>query len=149
MQDSGKSARAMNKSEIAVIRRQAMFRVILKLNNKVVKELKIDQKKIIIGRDTTSDIQIDNIAVSREHAMIIKGPNYYFIEDMHSKNGTFVNGKIITKKFLKIDDEILIGKHSLQIILEEAPAIKEKKNVKGIDSTYRMGAAEYKRIING
>ena len=126
-----------------------MIRVLLKLNNKVLKELKIDQNEIIVGRDETSDIQIDNIAVSREHAMIVKGPNYYFIEDMHSKNGTFVNGKIINKKFLNIDDEILIGKHSLQIILEEEPAIGKKKNVKGIDSTYKMRVAEYKRILIG
>jgi pSer/pThr/pTyr-binding forkhead associated (FHA) protein len=126
-----------------------MFKVILKLKGKVLKQLKIDQNEIIIGRDETSDIQIDNIAVSREHATIIKGPNYYFIEDMHSKNGTFVNGKKINKKFLKVDDEILIGKHSLKIILEEDPAQKKKKNIKGIDSTYRMGAAEYKRLIKG
>lgn len=126
-----------------------MFRVTLKLNSKVVKELTIDQTEIIVGRDTTSNIQIDNIAVSREHAKIIKGPNYYFIEDMHSKNGTFVNGKKINKKFLKADDEVIIGKHRLQIILDEDPALKKKQNVQGIDSTYRMGAAEYKRIING
>ena len=126
-----------------------MFKVILKLKGKVLKQLKIDQNEIIIGRDESSDIQIDNIAVSREHATIIKGPNYYFIEDMHSKNGTFVNGKKINKKFLKVDDEILIGKHSLKIILEEDPAQKKKKNIKGIDSTYRMGAAEYKRLIKG
>ena len=126
-----------------------MFKVILKLKNKVLKELKIDQNEIIIGRDTTSDIQIDNIAVSREHAMIAKGPNCYFIEDLQSKNGTFVNGKIIKKKFLKIDDEILIGKHCLQIIQEEAPAIKKKKNVRAIDTTYRMDAAEYKQILKG
>jgi len=126
-----------------------MFKVKLKLKDKVLKQLKIDQNEIIIGRDTTSDIQIDNIAVSREHAMIIKGPNYYFIEDMHSKNGTFVNGKKINKKFLKANDEILIGKHSLQIILEENPTQKKKRDVKGIDSTYRMGAAEYKRLIKG
>ena len=126
-----------------------MFRAILKLNNKVLKELIIDQNEIIIGRDTTSDIQIDNIAVSREHAMIVKGPNCYSIEDLQSKNGTFVNGKIIKKKFLNIEDEILIGKHCLQIILEDAPVKKKKKNIKAIDTTYRMGAAEYKQILKG
>ena len=118
-------------------------------SNTVLKEYIIDQNEIIVGRDETSDIQIDNIAVSREHATIIKGPNYYFIEDMQSKNGTFVNGKKINKKFLKPEDEVIIGKHCLQIILDENPALKKKKNVIGIESTYRMGAAEYKRIING
>jgi len=124
-----------------------MLRIILKFNNTVLKELKIDQDEIIIGRDTGNDIQIDNIAVSREHARIIKGPNYYFIEDMSSKNGTFVNGKKIKKKFLKGDDEITIGKHSLQIVLEEDPAIMKKRKIKGIDSTFRLGPAEYKRIL--
>ena len=124
-----------------------MLRIILKFNNTVLKELKIDQDEIIIGRDTGNDIQIDNIAVSREHARIIKGPKYYFIEDMSSKNGTFVNGKKINKKFLKEDDEITIGKHSLQIVLEENPAKMKKKKIKGIDSTFRLGPAEYKRIL--
>ena len=124
-----------------------MLRIILKFNNTVLKELKIDQDEIIIGRDTGNDIQIDNIAVSREHARIIKGPNYYFIEDMSSKNGTFVNGKKINKKFLKEDDEITIGKHSLQNVLEENPAKMKKKKIKGIDSTFRLGPAEYKRIL--
>lgn len=124
-----------------------MFRIILKLNNTVLKELKIDQDEIIIGRDTGSDIQIDNIAVSREHAMITKGPNYIFVADMNSKNGTFVNGKKINKKYLKDDDEILIGKHSLQIVLEEDSATMKKRKIKGIDSTFEMGPAEYKRIL--
>jgi pSer/pThr/pTyr-binding forkhead associated (FHA) protein len=124
-----------------------MLRIILQFNNTVLKELKIDQDEIIIGRDTGNDIQIDNIAVSREHARIIKGPNYYFIEDMSSKNGTFVNGKKINKKFLKEDDEITIGKHSLKIVLEENPAKMKKKKIKGIDSTFRLGPAEYKRIL--
>ena len=44
------------------------------------------------------------------------------------------------------DDEILIGKHSLQIVLEDNPA-KERK-VKGIDSTYMLGPTAVRRIFN-
>ncbi len=90
-----------------------MLRIILKFNSTVIKELKIDQDEIIIGRDSGNDVQIDNAAVSREHAKIIRGPNYYLIEDLNSTNGTFVNGK----------------------------------KIKGIDSTYRLGPAEVKRIF--
>ena len=125
-----------------------MLRIILKFNNTVRKELKIDQDEIIIGRDAGNDIQIDNVAVSREHAKICKGPNYYFIEDLNSTNGTFINGKKINKKFLKEDDEISIGKHSLQIVLEDHPALMKEKKLKGIDPTYKMGPAEYKRMFN-
>ena len=124
-----------------------MLRIILKFNSTVIKELKIDQDEIIIGRDSGNDVQIDNVAVSREHAKIIRGQNYYLIEDLNSTNGTFVNGKKINKKYLKEDDEISIGKHSLQIILEEHPAIRKGEKIKGIDSTYKLGPAEFRRIL--
>jgi pSer/pThr/pTyr-binding forkhead associated (FHA) protein len=123
------------------------LRIILKFNSTVLKELKIGQDEIIIGRDSGNDIQIDNVAVSREHARIIKGPNFYLIEDLNSTNGTFVNGKKINKKFLQEVDEISIGKHSLQIVLEDPPAIMNERKLKGIDTTYRLGPAEYKRIF--
>ena len=124
-----------------------MFRIIMKFNSTVLKELKIDQDEIIIGRDAGNDIQIDNIAVSREHARIIRGPNYYFIEDLNSTNGTFVNGKKINKKYLIESDEISIGKHSLQIVLEDHPIKMKERKIKGIDSTFRLGPTEYKRTF--
>ena len=124
-----------------------MLNILLKLQDTVFKEFKIDQNKVIIGRDPGSDIQIDNIAISREHACIVKGPNDYFIEDMNSKNGIFIHGKKINKKFLKTNDEITIGKYSLQIVLEDDPAVRKKKATKGIDTTYRMGPAEYKKVL--
>jgi pSer/pThr/pTyr-binding forkhead associated (FHA) protein len=124
-----------------------MLQIIIKLNNTVIKEFNTDQNEIIIGREPSSDIQIDNIAISREHACIVKGPNDCFIEDMNSKNGIFINGKKINKKFLKTNDEITIGKYSLQIVLEEDPAIRKNRKTKAIDTTYRMGAAEYKKIL--
>ena len=124
-----------------------MLRIILKFNSTVIKEIKIDQDEIIIGRDSENEVQIDNVAVSREHAKIIKDSNSYYIQDLNSTNGTFVNGKKINKKFLKKDDEISIGKHSLQIILEEPLAIRKGGKIKGIDSTYRLGPSEVKRIL--
>ena len=124
-----------------------MLRIILKFNSTVINEFKIDQDEIIIGRDSDNEVQIDNVAVSREHAKIIRGPNSCLIEDLNSTNGTFVNGKKINKKFLNKNDEISIGKHSLQIILEEPTAIRKGKKIKGIDSTYKLGAAEVKQLL--
>ena len=124
------------------------MRIIMKFNSTVLKELKIDQDEIIIGRDSDNDIQIDNIAVSREHARIVRGPNYYFIEDLNSTNGTFVNGKKINKKYLIEHDEISIGKHALQIALEDHPTKTKERKRKGIETTYRLGPTEYKRMFN-
>jgi pSer/pThr/pTyr-binding forkhead associated (FHA) protein len=124
-----------------------MLSILIKLHDTVIKEFKTDQNEIIIGRDPSCDIQIDNIAISREHACILKGSNDYSIEDMNSKNGIFINGKKTNKKFLKTNDEIIIGKYSLQIVLEEDSAIRKKNKIKGIASTYGMGRREYKKIL--
>lgn len=124
-----------------------MFRIIVKFNNTVLKEIKIDQDVIVIGRDPGNDIQVDNMAVSREHARIIKEQNYYLIEDLKSTNGTFVNGKKINKKFLTKDDEISIGKHILQVALEDHPAIAKEPKPKGIDRTYKLGSTEFQRLL--
>ena len=125
-----------------------MYRILLSFGGAVIKEFKIDQDEIIIGRDSGNDVQIDNVAVSREHAKIIRDKDYCFIEDLNSTNGTFVNGTRINNKYLKEDDEISIGKHSLQIILEEHPSKRKGKKIKGIDRTYKLGPAEFKRILN-
>jgi pSer/pThr/pTyr-binding forkhead associated (FHA) protein len=78
-----------------------MLRILLKFNRSIIKELKIDRDEIIIGRDSGNDVQIDNEAVSREHAKIIRDQNYYLIEDLTSTNGTFVNGKQVKKSARK------------------------------------------------
>jgi pSer/pThr/pTyr-binding forkhead associated (FHA) protein len=124
-----------------------MLRILLSFGGTVIKEFKIDQDEIIIGRDSGNDVQIDNVAVSREHAKIIRDKHYYFIEDLESTNGTFVNGIRINNKYLKEDDEISIGKHSLQIILEDHRSKRKEKKIRGINRTYKMGPAEFKRIL--
>ena len=124
-----------------------MLRIIIKFKDAVVKELKTDQKEIVIGRDSSCDIQIDNIAISREHARIVQGPNDCLVEDLNSSNGIFINGRKINKKFLKTGDEIVIGKYTLNILLEADPALQKKRKIKSIDTTYRMGPAEYKEIL--
>ena len=124
-----------------------MLRILIKFKDAVVKELKTDQKEIVIGRESSCDIQIDNIAISREHARIVQGPNDCLIEDLNSSNGIFINGRKINKKFLKTGDEIVIGKYTLNILLDDDPDLQKKRKIKSIDTTYRMGPAEYKEIL--
>ena len=45
-------------------------------------QVESDKSEVTIGRDPEADIQIDNISVSRIHAKIIKGPNYYLLQDL-------------------------------------------------------------------
>jgi diguanylate cyclase (GGDEF)-like protein len=50
------------------------------------------KKTLLIGRDSSSDIKIHDSSVSRKHAMILTDENRYFVQDLGSKNGTWVSG---------------------------------------------------------
>jgi hypothetical protein len=65
----------------------------------------------IIGRDATSDVQIDDRQVTRRHAEISRASSGYTIRDLGSKNGTFVNGEAVleTPRPLHNGDEISIA----------------------------------------
>ncbi|MDO5716033.1 MAG: FHA domain-containing protein [Tissierellia bacterium] len=66
--------------------------------------------KTLIGRDDKCDIVLKDRFVSKRHARIIKDQGIYFIEDLHSANGTFLNGEQIFEVIeLKDKDLIDIG----------------------------------------
>ena len=97
-------------------------KLVLSLNASVLGEYNLEKERITIGRKSDNDIQIDNLAVSGQHAAIITILNDSFLEDLDSTNGTFVNGKLIKKHVLKNRDVVSIGKHELKYINEEATA---------------------------
>jgi len=130
------------------------MKILLMINNTVLKEYMIDQNETIIGRDSDCDIQIDNIGVSREHARITKeharitkGPDDYCVEDMDSINGTFVNGQKVTKKLLNTGDEITIGKYFLKVHYEDDPATAKNTQIDEALNTYRMGPKDFEKIF--
>ena len=80
----------------------------------VLGSYEISRDKMIIGRADDCDIAIDNLAISRHHAILEKRDNIFTINDLDSNNGTFVNGQIINEATdLNFGDEIGIGKHVL------------------------------------
>jgi len=91
-----------------------MAKLILSVDGQVLKEFTLSKERTLIGRKAHNDIQIDNLAVSGEHAAIITILNDSFIEDLGSTNGTMVNGKPIKKHFLQNNDVVEIGKHKLK-----------------------------------
>jgi pSer/pThr/pTyr-binding forkhead associated (FHA) protein len=97
-----------------------MAKLILTFNGKVFGEYPIVKERMTVGRKPGNDIQIDNLAVSSQHAAIITILDDSFLEDLESTNGTFVNGKRIKKHALQNGDIIGIGKHELKYISEHA-----------------------------
>jgi len=64
-----------------------------------------------IGRESDSDIFLDDITISRKHAEIEKIDTYHKITDLGSLNGIYVNGKLVEEKILGNGDKIQIGKY--------------------------------------
>ena len=99
-----------------------MAKLIMSLDNAVIREVPLDKERFTIGRKAHNDIQIDNLAVSGEHGVIVTILNDSFLEDLGSTNGTLVNGQPIKKHFLQPNDVIELGKYKLKYI-NEAPKV--------------------------
>jgi len=84
----------------------------------VLKEIALTKERTTIGRKPHNDIQIDNLAVSGEHAVIVTILQDSFLEDLGSTNGTVVNGQPIKKHFLQNSDIIELGKYKLKYVNE-------------------------------
>ena len=97
-----------------------MPRILLKFNDDVLKVIDTSKELITLGRNLKNDIQIDNLAVSNFHAHIVRQLGHYFVEDLGSTNGTFVNDRKISKWALVDNDVITIGKHAIVFLDEEA-----------------------------
>jgi pSer/pThr/pTyr-binding forkhead associated (FHA) protein len=99
-----------------------MAKVILSLEGSVIREMNLDKERVTIGRKPQNDIQIENLAVSSEHARIVTILNDSFLEDLGSTNGTLVNGNPIKKHILQNNDEIEIGKYLLRFVSDASGA---------------------------
>ncbi len=101
-----------------------MAKLILSIEGATLKEIPLTKGRTTIGRKPQNDIQIDNLAISGEHAVLAMIGNDAFIEDINSTNGTFVNGQQVKKQLLQNGDSIELGKYSLKYVSEAAqPAL--------------------------
>jgi pSer/pThr/pTyr-binding forkhead associated (FHA) protein len=73
----------------------------------------MDADTTSIGRDPGSAIFLDDITVSRKHAVFERRDGAWFIRDIGSLNGTYVNGEQVEQTKLATGDEVQIGKFKL------------------------------------
>jgi len=76
----------------------------------------LERTQTTIGRTPDCDIFLDDVTVSRRHAIVAKGAGTFTIEDLGSLNGTFLNRHRIEKAELENGDEIQIGKYRLILL---------------------------------
>ena len=106
-----------------------MAKLILSMDGLVLKEIPLTKERTTIGRKPHNDIQIDNLAVSGEHAVIVTILNDSFLEDLGSTNGTLVNGNTVKKHFLQNNDVVELGKYKLSTLPSPAPRSRPKRPI--------------------
>ena len=95
-----------------------MAKLILSMDGLVLKEIPLNKERLSIGRKPHNDIQIDNLAISGDHAVVVTILADSFLEDLNSTNGTLVNGQPIKKHFLRNNDIIELGKYKLKYLAD-------------------------------
>jgi len=95
-----------------------MPKLILSMDGLVLKEIPLTKERTSIGRKPHNDIQIDNLAISGEHAVITAILDDAFLEDRNSTNGTYVNGQPVKKCALQNNDVVELGKYRIKFIVD-------------------------------
>jgi len=107
-----------------------MYKLLQIVDGNVVAEYELTQTRFSVGRNPGNELQPDDASVSGSHASVMLAPSPYLddameasIEDQGSTNGTFVNGKPVSRQLLKHGDMLTIGTLSLKFIDEQALAL--------------------------
>jgi hypothetical protein len=76
----------------------------------------LEGDRMSVGRRPESDVFLDDVTVSRDHALIVRRGSDYFLDDSGSLNGTYVNRRRIDSHRLVDGDELQIGKYKLAFL---------------------------------
>jgi pSer/pThr/pTyr-binding forkhead associated (FHA) protein len=76
----------------------------------------LEGDRLTVGRRPDSDIFLDDVTVSRDHAILVRRGSDYHLDDCGSLNGTYVNRRRIESHRLADGDELQIGKYKLAFL---------------------------------
>ena len=122
-----------------------MPKIVLKYNDKVVKEIPLTDVVVNIGRKADNDLVIDNLAVSSYHARIARLEDGFVVQDTGSTNGIFLNGEKVVQHTLKFGDQILIGKHV--VVFQDGAVAPASPSAEKQNGALKFGRYEIVREI--
>jgi pSer/pThr/pTyr-binding forkhead associated (FHA) protein len=117
-------------------------KLLVKLHGQGSRSIDLTQDGFTIGRKSGNELVIEDHTVSGQHARIVKIQSVYFLEDLKSTNGTFVNGKRIERHQLRDADVITIGQHRMIFQEPVAPAGAASVPAAHLDQTMVIGSAD-------
>ena len=131
-----------------------MATLLLGFKKKILRRYALEKgASIVVGRRGSNHVVIDNAAVSDSHARIFSRGGEFYVEDLDSTNGTFVNNKSVKTRRLHDGDVIAIGRHELTVDLSgaldaEGPMAPPSVGaVASRDKTSSLSTVGYRKII--
>jgi hypothetical protein len=99
-----------------MIAREGAALVVRAGGGRVGESFPLDHERMSIGRRPDSDVFLDDVTVSRDHAMLVRRHDEIHLDDLGSLNGTYVNRRRIDSQRLEDGDEVQIGKYKLTFL---------------------------------
>jgi len=108
-----------------------LAKLILKNDGINIRSYLLEKAATTIGRNNDSDVHLDDYSISGLHTVIVAEKNPYlddaqdfFVQDMESTNGSFVNGERVERHLLKHGDIVKVGNHELTFDLGQNPTLE-------------------------
>ena len=87
--------------------------LLVRLGDRVVFQMPIVKDVTSVGRSSSNDLALDNLSVSRKHAMVLRAEGRLVVMDLGSENGILLRGQKVERAVLSPGDEVTIGKYTL------------------------------------
>ncbi len=79
----------------------------------------LTEAEVRVGRDPSNSLAISDLSLSRRHCLFCQEEDGYKIRDLDSRNGTFVNGGVVSERRLNHGDQISVGESVFVFLLKE------------------------------
>jgi type II secretory pathway predicted ATPase ExeA len=120
-------------------------RVLLACEGKTVGERELKPGRLVIGRTSDNDLQIDSKFISRHHCQIVTQQDSCLIEDLNSTNGIFVQSKRVRRHNLNDGDVVQVGQHEIMYIDERTPRVRNALDAVA-DAAVATGVSENPKV---
>jgi hypothetical protein len=90
-------------------------RLTIRRGSRFLTELNVEAPRLVLGRDASADVVLHDAWVSRYHALLIRDARGLWLADLHSTNGTRVNGKPVHMHRLQHGEVIRLGQYAIEV----------------------------------
>jgi len=94
----------------------------------------LTEPEVRIGRDPSNSLAIGDLSLSRRHCVLSRREDGYTLRDLESRNGTFVNGGVVSEKRLNHGDQISVGESVLVFLVKDSGGAEGREKVEFDDT---------------